>query len=76
MKFHFFLYAFQSTIIDLDKKIPLIKRLFPNSAIEKKEYANTDCIIVKDIIESVKLKSFNANNIELRLFNVNQCKKY
>ena len=36
MKHHFFLQASQRGIIDIDKKIPFIKTLFPDSKIEKK----------------------------------------
>ena len=36
MKHHFFLLASQRGIIDIDKKIPFIKTIFPDSKIEKK----------------------------------------
>ena len=68
MKHHFFLQASQRGIIDIDKKIPFIKTLFPDSKIEKKPFIGMrEFIIVKDIMNDVKLTSLNGVACDIKL---------
>ena len=68
MKHHLFLQAGQRGIIDIDKKIPFIKTLFPDSKIEKKPFIGmTEFIIVKDIMNDVKLTLLNGVACDIKL---------
>ena len=57
MKCNVLIKAHQNTIVDLDKKLPFTKTFFPKSKIEKRSYAEENCVIIKDLIENAKLKS-------------------
>ena len=54
MNCHFILQTVHHGIVDLDKKLPFLKTLFPNSKIEKKPIINdVDFIIARDIVENL-----------------------
>ena len=57
MKCHCLIQACLPGIIEIDKKIPFLKTLYPNSEIEKKAITGGDkeFVIVKDIVEDAKL---------------------
>ena len=67
MKCNVIIKAHQNTIVDLDKKLPFTKTLFPKSKIEKRDYANESCVIVKDIINDVKLISIKDQVCDVKL---------
>ena len=67
MKCNFILTANQNAIVDLDKKLPFTKTYFPNSIIEKRNYADENCIIIKDAIDDVKLKSIKDQVCDVKL---------
>ena len=66
MNCHFILQTVHHGIVDLDKKLPFLKTLFPNSKIEKKPIINdVDFIIARDIVENVKLISFKETTYDI-----------
>ncbi len=67
MKCNVLIKAHQHKIIDLDKKLPFIKTLFPKAMIETKSYAEESCIIIKDAIDDVKLKSIKDQVCDVKL---------
>jgi len=67
MKCNVIIKAHQNTIVDLDKKLPFTKTFFPKSIIEKRSYAEESCVIIKDAIESVKLKSIKNQVCDVKL---------
>ncbi len=67
MKCNVLIKAHQNTIVDLDKKLPFTKTFFPKSKIEKSSYAETGCVIIKDIIDNVKLKSIKDQVCDVKL---------
>ena len=67
MKCNFILTANQNAIVDLDKKLPFTKTLSPKSKIEKRSYAEESCVIIKDVIDDVKLKSIKDQVCEVDL---------
>ena len=44
MKCNVLIKANQNTIVDLDKKLPFTKTFFPKGVIEKKFYAEENCV--------------------------------
>ena len=67
MKCNVLIKAHQHKIIDLDKKLPFIKTFFPKAMIETKSYAEESCIIIKDAIDDVKLKSIKDQVCDVKL---------
>ena len=69
MKCHFFIQACLSGVIEIDKKIPFLKKIYPNSEIEKKALTGLDkeFVIVKDIVDDAKLISFANVDCDLKL---------
>ena len=68
MKSHFFLQSSDQSIIDIDKKIPYVKALFPKSKIEKKPLiGDREFLIVRDIADDMKLISYNNATCEIPL---------
>ena len=67
MKCNVILKAHQHTIIDIDKKLPFTKTFFPKSKIEKRSYAEESCVIIKDAIDDVKLKSIKDQVCDVKL---------
>ena len=67
MKCNVIIKAHQHKIIDLDKKLPFIKTFFPKSKIEKRGYAEESCVIIKDVIDDVKLKSIKDQVCDVKL---------
>ena len=66
MNCHFILQTVCHGIVDLDKKLPFLKTLFPDSIIEKKPIINeVDFIIARDIVDNVKLISFKLKTTSL-----------
>ena len=69
MKCHCFIQACLSGVIEIDKKIPFLKKLYPNSEIEKKTMIGMDkeFVIVKDIVDNAKLISLDNVDCDLKL---------
>ncbi len=68
MKCHCFVQSCLPGIIEIDKKIPFLKKLYPNSEIEKKALTqDTEFLIVKDIVDDVKLISLDNLDCDLKL---------
>jgi len=68
MNCHFILQTVHHGLVDLDKKLPFLKTLFPNSKIEKKPIINdVDFIIARDIADNVKLISLKETNYDIPL---------
>ena len=67
MKCHFSMNTVQMGVLDLDKKLPFIKDHFPDSKFEKNTFAETDFIIIRDVLNNVKLISFNDTECEINL---------
>jgi len=67
MKCNVIIKAHQNTIVDLDKKLPFTKTFFPKSKIEKRSYAEKSCVIIKDVIDNVKLKSIKDQVCDVKL---------
>ena len=67
MKCNVIIKAHQNTIVDLDKKLPFTKTFFPKSKIEKRSYAEESCVIIKDAIDNVKLKSIKDQVCDVKL---------
>ena len=67
MKCNVLIKAHQNTIVDLDKKLPFTKTFFPKSKIEKRSYAEKSCVIIKDVIDNVKLKSIKDQVCDVKL---------
>ena len=69
MKCHCFIQACLSGVIEIDKKIPFLKKLYPNSEIEKKMMIgmNKEFVIVKDIVDDAKLISLDNVDCDLKL---------
>ena len=67
MKCNVIIKAQQNSIVDLDKKLPFTKTFFPKSIIEKRSYAEESCIIIKDAIDNVKLKSIKDQACDVKL---------
>ena len=44
MKFHFYSSAFRVGLLNLDKKIPLLTKIYPKAKIEKGTHFNYPCI--------------------------------
>ena len=65
MKCHCFIQACLSGVIEIDKKIPFLKKLYPNSEIEKKALTGQDkeFVIVKDIVDDAKIADDVKQNI-------------
>ena len=67
MKCNVIIKAQQNSIVDLDKKLPFTKTFFPKSKIEKRSYAEESCVIIKDAIDDVKLKSIKDQVCDVKL---------
>tara|TARA_B110000116_G_C16792271_1_gene564483 strand:+ start:24 stop:1499 length:1476 start_codon:yes stop_codon:yes gene_type:complete len=69
MKCHCFIQACLSGVIEIDKKIPFLKKLYPNSEIEKKTMIGMDkeFVIVKDIVDDAKLITLDNVDCDLKL---------
>ena len=67
MKCNVIIKAQQNSIVDLDKKLPFTKTFFPKSKIEKRSYAEESCVIIKDAIDNVKLKSIKDQVCDVKL---------
>ena len=69
MKCHCFIQACLSGVIEIDKKIPFLKKLYPNSEIEKKALTgpSKEFVIVKDIVDDAKLISLDNVDCDLKL---------
>ena len=69
MKCHCLIQACLPGVVEIDEKIPFLKNLYPNSEIEKKAVTGGDkeFLIVKDIVDDVKLISFNNVDCDLKL---------
>jgi len=67
MKCNVIIKAQQNSIVDLDKKLPFTKTFFPKSKIEKRSYAEESCVIIKDAIDNVKLKSIKDQECDIKL---------
>jgi len=69
MKCHCFIQACLSGVIEIDKKIPFLQKLYPNSKIEKKALTGQDkeFVIVKDIVDDAKLISLANVDCDLKL---------
>ena len=67
MKCNVIIKAHQHKIIDLDKKLPFTKTYFPKSKIEQRGYAEESCVIIKDVIDDVKLKSIKDQVCDVKL---------
>ena len=69
MKCHCFIQACLSGVIEIDKKIPFLQKLYPNSKIEKKALTGQDkeFVIVKDIVDDAKLISLDNVDCDLKL---------
>ena len=69
MKCHCLIQACLPRVVEIDEKIPFLKNLYPNSEIENKAVTGGDkeFLIVKDIVDDVKLISFNNVDCDLKL---------
>jgi len=67
MQCNFLFRAHQYANVDLDEKLPFTKAFFPKSKIEKRNYAQDNCVIVKNIIEDIKLKSIKDQKCETKI---------
>ena len=67
MKCNVLIKAHQHKVIDLDKKLPFIKTFFPKASIETKNYAEESCVVIKDALQNVKLKSIKDHVCDVEL---------
>ena len=68
MKCHCLIQATLPGTIEIDKKIPFLKKLYPNSEIEKKTITGDRAfLIIKDIVDDTKLISLDNVDCDLEL---------
>ncbi len=65
MKIHLIFSGFQPAIMDIDKKLPEVVKIYPQAKIEKGTLASDICIKGENIINDLKIVRFIDNNVDI-----------
>ena len=67
MKLHLLVSGFRNATTDLDKKLPLLIKIYPDAKIEKTNFSKSSCIKGIDIINDIKLIKIVDKNVDLNI---------
>ena len=63
MRLHIFYCGRRPGILDIDKKIPMLTKIYPDCEIEKTKKIGTRCIYIENIAKGLKLIKFNGKTV-------------
>jgi len=67
MKLHLLLCGFRNASTNLDKKLPLLIKIYPDAKIEKTNFHGKPCIKGINIIDDIKLIKLLDKNVDLNI---------
>lgn len=67
MKLHLLICGFRNASTNLDKKLPILIKIYPNAKIEKTNFLGKPCIKGKNIINDIKLIKLLDKNVDLNI---------
>ena len=75
MKLHLLICGFRNASTNLDKKLPLLIKIYPDAKIEKTNFHGQPCIKGINIINDIKLIKLLDKNVDLNLIKENLLKR-